>query len=373
MDDEPNLLDAFKRQLRREFSVETGVGATNGMVTLGRAGPFDVIVSDFLMPGINGAEFLAMVRKAAPLATRVLLTGHASLEGAAATVNEGQVFRILLKPVDTEVMVNTLHECVAHHRRLVSERELLEQTLTGSVKALTDVLSLASPTGFGRATRMRRLATRLLDKIEVDERWPIELAAMLSQLGVITLPPVVLAKVEAGEPLSEAEHAMIDQMPDVAESLLSPIPRMAPVVEAIRFSRRGYDGSGPPQEAAAAGEGIPLGGRILRLVEDFDELTASGMGSTEAQFQLENRSGRDYDPRLLDALGSVLNDDDGAEVRPALIADLTPGTVLGAPVRTRSRKLLLAAGQEITPSLIIRLRNLAATDDPVAEPLIIRT
>jgi response regulator RpfG family c-di-GMP phosphodiesterase len=370
VDDEQNLLDAFKRQLRREFAVETAVGAANGVMALNR-GPYEVIVSDFLMPGINGAEFLAMVLKAAPYTTRVLLTGHASLEGAAATVNSGQVYRILLKPVEHETLVSTLHECAAQHRRLMGERDLLEQTLTGSVKALTDVLALASPAGFGKATRIRRLVTSMLDRLEVEERWPMELAATMSQLGVVTLPPTVIDKIDTGEPLGLAEQELIDKMPAVAEGLLAPIPRMAPVVEAIRFSRRWFDGSGPPDERAA-GEQIPLGGRMLRLVQDFDEMTASGMPTAEAQVRVADRAGTDYDPALVRALALVLDDDEGAAVRTATLADVTDGAILGAPLRTRSGKLLLAAGQEITPSLLVRLRNLAVTEDPVAEPLVIR-
>jgi response regulator RpfG family c-di-GMP phosphodiesterase len=370
VDDDPNLLDALRRQLRREFSVETGVGAANGFMTLGKSGPFEVIVSDFLMPGINGAEFLAMVNKAAPLITRVLLTGQASLEGAAATVNSGQVFRILIKPVEQETLVSTLHECVAQHRRLIAERELLEQTLTGSVKALTDILALASPAGFGRATRMRHLVTRILNKLNVQESWPIELAATMSQLGVITLPPVVLNKIDADEPLTPAEQAMIDAIPAVAENLLAPIPRMAPVVEAIRFSTRRFDGSGPPDEHAA-GEQIPLGSRILRLVQAFDAMTARGMPTNEAQARLADRAGIEYDPTLLKVLTLILDDDEAA-VRATRLADVTAGAVLGAPLRTRAGKLLLAAGGEITPSVITRLRNLEVTDDPVAEPLMIR-
>src|SRR6188508_132585 len=92
VDDEPNLLDGLRRQLRREFAVETAVGAANGLVALKADEPFEVIVSGYAMPGINGAEFLAAAAKVAPTSTRVLLTGHASLTDAATTVNEGRVF-----------------------------------------------------------------------------------------------------------------------------------------------------------------------------------------------------------------------------------------------------------------------------------------
>ena len=183
VDDEPHILDALRRQLRREFAVETAVGAAKGLFALRAAEPFEVIVSDYLMPGINGAQFLAAARKAAPSATRMLLTGHTSLSDAAAVVNDGQVFRMLLKPVDQETMAAALRDCVLQYRLVVAERELLEQTLRGSVKALTDVLSLASPSGFGRATRMRRMASAVLDVLEVTDRWEVELAVEMSQLG----------------------------------------------------------------------------------------------------------------------------------------------------------------------------------------------
>ncbi len=64
VDDEQDLLDGLRRQLRREFDVETAVGAANGLFSLGKGAPFEVIVSDFMMPGINGAQFLTAARKA---------------------------------------------------------------------------------------------------------------------------------------------------------------------------------------------------------------------------------------------------------------------------------------------------------------------
>src|SRR5688572_14312364 len=217
VDDEPNLLDGLRRQLRRDFTVETAVGAANGLFALKPAEPFAVIVSDFLMPGINGAQFLAAAAKAAPTSTRMLLTGHTSLADAAVTVNQGRVFRMLLKPVDTETMTAALRDCVTQHRLVVAERELLERTLQGSVKALSDVLSLASPSAFGRASRMRRVASAVLDRVDVEDRWAVELAVEMAQLGIVALPPTVAGKLDTGAELTPAERAMVDELPAVAE------------------------------------------------------------------------------------------------------------------------------------------------------------
>jgi response regulator RpfG family c-di-GMP phosphodiesterase len=367
VDDEPDLLDGLRRQLRREFDVETAVGAANGLFTLGKGAPFTVIVSDFMMPGINGAQFLAAARKAAPNATRMLLTGHTNLADAAATVNQGGVFRMLLKPVEPETMVAALRDSVAQHRLVVAERELLEQTLRGSVQALTEVLSLVSPAGFGRGTRMRRVASAILDTVEVEDRWAMELAVQMSQLGVVSLPPPVAERLVAGAELSPAEQVMVDRMPEVAEQLISPIPRLGAVAEAIRYSRKGFDGSGTPQDGTA-GERIPFGGRLLRLVEDHDALLYQGVSPAVALATLRSSAGR-YDPALLEALATVAATAGG--VRGVALAEVQCGMVLAASVTSLSGVLLVNAGQEVTAGLLTRLRNFAELEDGVAEPVMV--
>jgi response regulator RpfG family c-di-GMP phosphodiesterase len=368
VDDEPHVLDALRRQLRREFAVETAVGAANGLFTLGQTEPFEVIVSDFLMPGINGAQFLAAARKAAPSATRMLLTGHTNLADAAVTVNQGQVFRMLLKPVDQTTMTAALQDCVTQHRLITSEHDLLEQTLRGSVQALTDVLSVANPVAFGRASRMRRVASAILDAIEAEDRWAAELAVQMSELGVVSLPPTVSHKLDSGAELTDAEQAMVDQIPDVSEQLISSIPRLTPVAKAIRYSRKGFDGSGVPNDAVS-GDRIPFGARLLRLLRDHDALISHGLPPAAALATLRSDASR-YDPALLEALVTCAMRGDG-NARGVMLDDLHTGMVLAAAVTSLSGVLLVNAGQEVTVTLITRLRNFASLKDGVAEPLMV--
>ncbi|GAA2512820.1 HD domain-containing phosphohydrolase [Winogradskya humida] len=359
VDDEPNLLNGLRRQLRRDFEVVTAVGAANGLFSL-KDGPFEVIVSDFLMPGINGAEFLAAVRKSAPDATRMLLTGHTNLADAASTVNDGGIFRMLLKPVDQETMTAALRDCVAQYRLVTGQRELLEQTLHGSVKALMDVLALANPAAFARASRMRRTAAAVLDRVPAADRWAVELAVMMSQLGAVSLPPAVTDKLSAGGPLTEAEQRMLDEVPDVAERLIAGIPRLTVVTDAIRGSRAG------------TGEDVPYGARLLRLVRDYDLLVEGGATAEIACLTLQAREGW-YDPALLAALTVEVRDDSFGAVTAVALQELGIGMVLAAGVHSGSGTLLVHEGQEVTPSLLSRLQNFASLDDGVAEPLMVRT
>ncbi|TMK43342.1 MAG: response regulator, partial [Actinobacteria bacterium] len=93
VDDDPFLLEGLRRQLRGTFELTTALGGHEGLDLLRTAGQgsFAVVVSDYQMPRMNGASFLASVRDVAPDATRMLLSGQADLNGVASVVNEGGV------------------------------------------------------------------------------------------------------------------------------------------------------------------------------------------------------------------------------------------------------------------------------------------
>ena len=164
VDDEPNVVSGLAMQLRRDYEV---VGASSGAEGLARlreraGGPedraFAAIVSDMRMPEMDGASFLAEAREVAPDATRLLLTGHSEFDAAIRAVNEGGLFRFLLKPCPPDELRVALRDAVEQHRLVVSERVLLEQTLRGSVRTLLEILAMTHPAAFGRAERVRRRA-----------------------------------------------------------------------------------------------------------------------------------------------------------------------------------------------------------------------
>jgi signal transduction histidine kinase len=144
VDDEPNLLAGLVHTLRRRFRVVTAESGQEGLRLLETPRPFDVIVSDYRMPGMDGAEFLRRSRQAAPGAVRVLLTGHASLEGAIAAVNEGHVFRFLMKPCPPEVLVGAVEAAAAEGRAVAAERHGLEEEIADLSGELKEASRLAT-------------------------------------------------------------------------------------------------------------------------------------------------------------------------------------------------------------------------------------
>jgi response regulator RpfG family c-di-GMP phosphodiesterase len=369
VDDEPRVLDALARTLRSSFQVSTATSGRQALDMLEHDGPFAVLVSDLRMPVMDGVMLFLWAREAAPDTTRVLLTGHADLQHAITAVNDGAVFRFLTKPCPPDLLLKTLQLAAEQNRLVTAERVLLEQTLRGSVKALTDILALVSPLAFGRGMRARTAVNELMDPCMSCGRWPMEVAAMLSQIGCVGLPPRALEKVYRGQALSDHEQAMVMRLPALAEELLASIPRLEPVREILRYQNKNYDGSGPPDDRVR-GESIPWGARALHVVLDLDVLETQGVPLPLAFNTMRERTGW-YDPTILEALATLrCGGDEGSKsvVRELPIRELRPGMVFDEDVKTVDGALLSARGHEVTAGLIERIRNFSA-EEGVKEPI----
>jgi response regulator RpfG family c-di-GMP phosphodiesterase len=359
VDDDAGILDGFRRQLRKEFSVETAVGPQEGLKILEARGPFSVVVSDLQMPGMNGIQFLAHVREQAPDTVRILLTGNADLQASIDAINQGQIFRFLTKPCTPELLASALTAGLAQYRLITAERELLEQTLSGSIKVLCDVLSLVNPEAFGRSSRIMRHAEAIAEHLHVTELWPLKTAAMLSQIGCVILPESVLKKVYRGAMLTEEESQLYNQHPFLAADLIARIPRMNRVAEIIRFQDKYYDGVGVPG-SHRQGNDIPMEARILKVALDFDALESAGKTKAEAFDELKRRK-EWYDPTIVEALKTAFAGEIKHESRTVVVADLRLGMLLGEDLKSAQDVLLASKGQEVNESIIIRLQNFKNT------------
>lgn len=358
VDDEPHILDGLRRMLRNEFTVDTASDPVSGLEQMAHT-TYSVVMSDFQMPQMNGAQFLAAARLANADTARILLTGQADLAGAAAVVNEGGIMRMLLKPAGRDQIVAALHAGVEHHRLITAERDLLDNTLRGSIRALTEVLSLANPTAFERSTRIRDLVAAIATAAAIELPWHAEIAAMLGDLGAIAAPPDVLRRAEQGHILSEEEQSVIDQLPFIADQILTGIPRIDEVRAAILDRPEpggGLDADSTPSVC------------LLRLARAFDALTARGIEPVTALASLRERPGI-YSPPLLDALADLLAREQDRRPRTIGVAELLPGMVLADDILTRAGLRLVTKGHQLTTSLVARVRNYAAIAPGVAEPI----
>jgi response regulator RpfG family c-di-GMP phosphodiesterase len=354
VDDEPLVLEGLSLHLRRAFKVFTASSGAAGLEILAAESDCAVVLSDMRMPQMSGAQFLAKVRELYPDTVRVLLTGQSDLESAILAVNEGQIFRFLTKPCAPNVLLAALGSAAKQHDLVIAERVLLEQTLHGCIKTLTEVLSITNPKAFGRASRAKKHLSDLLSYLGRAKDWQLEVSAMLSQIGCVTLPAEVLDRMYEGKPLGEEEAAMAAGLPRNAERLLAHIPRLEGVREILLHMDDHFEPSKPGQ--TLRGDTIPWGARALKVILDFASLEAQ-MGSTGAALDTMRGKTGWYDPAIMRAFSNVQGKAAASEVRSLSVRDLREGMLLHQDIITRTGMLLMAKGHEVTETLLERIAN----------------
>lgn len=353
VDDEPNLLEGLRNQFRKGYVVSTACGAARGLELFREHGPFSIVVSDMRMPEMDGVQFLSIVAREYPSTVRVMLTGNADLETAMKAVNQGQIFRFVCKPCPRDIMAGVIAAAGEQYDLLMAEKVLLEKTLKGCVKVLIDILALANPAAFGRAQRVKTYTAQIARLMQVNDVWKIEVAALLSQIGCITLPPETMEKVMANQALTTAESAMFAAHSNIGRNLIATIPRLEDVAEMIGrqhnlHCRVRSNSHIPPN--------IVLGGEILKAVTDFDRCLVDTRCKQKAIQSME-RHARDYNPDVLQQLHSLEIPEDGMATRTVAIRDIQTGMILAEDIRTKDGLLLLPKGQAFDDATKRRLEN----------------
>ena len=360
VDDEPNVLDGIRRQLRNRVDIETATSAAAGLDIIRQQGPFAVVVSDMRMPEMDGARFLAKVNEIAPQTVRMVLSGQADLESTISAVNEGRVFRFLLKPCNPETLFGVIQNGIEQYRLVHAEKHLLENTLNATVKVLFNVIGLINPVAQRRAAQIQRYAESAASALKLaPDMWQYHLAAMISQLGCITLPQETLARVFSGQPLGAEENKLYESHPEIAGKLLGTIPRLEAVAGMVAGQMR------VPSPDVARGDPSTwqpekIGAAILWAAVQFDRHIVLGRIPEQAA-QLVDQAAPGLPAVITQAMVKAMADDCGLVMTRAVkVRDLEIGMMLDADVMSARGIRLVPRGTEVTSPVLDRLKAVAA-------------
>lgn len=354
VDDDVNIRASFERNFRTKYKVVTAQSGEEGLVKLEVDGPFAVIIADYYMPGMNGVQFLTLAKKIAPDSERIMFSGQADLKVSIDAINEGDIFRFLSKPCPTERLEHILISAVEKYRLVTSEKEILEQTLKGSIKLLANILSIMSPKVFRQATDLRKTAQKIAQRLMTNNLWEIELAALFSQIGCVTIPVEILNKVYGGQILTQGETEIYFSHANAGGNLLRNIPRLEGIANAITYQFKQFNGGGYPRDGIK-GNDIPLMARIIKVVIDYEALLSQGKSPAQALAGMRRRY-EWYDKTILAALDAEISSvKTGFVVKAIKTEEITIGMVLADDIKDSVGAILIQKGYEITDVLQMRL------------------
>ena len=369
VDDEPNVLEAIKRSLHKRVAMDTATSGAEGLRLLAEAGPFALVVSDMRMPSMNGAQFLAKVREQSPDTVRMILSGQSDFQSTVEAVNDGHIYRFLCKPCPADKLLPAVEDGLRQHRLITAEKVLLEQTLSGSIKMLIEILGLVSPSASSRASRLQRYVLELAASLALPPRWQWGMGAYLSQIGCVTLPKEILAKVDAAQSLNDDETRLYESHPDIAQRLLATIPRLEDIAAIVRVQFGATDFAGKPADISQW-DVRSVGELLLRTAVEFDRLVAPGT-SREAAAEALRASKLGLPPPVIKALLTLKVAGREFTHRQVRLKDLAPGMILDEDLVSLKGIRLIPSGQEVTRTLIVRLSSIA-DGVGVAEPFRVR-
>ncbi len=321
--------------------------------------PPDLILLDIMMPGMDGYEVCERLKtdrqtRGIPV---IFVTGKVGVEDEIKGFEVGAVDYII-KPLSPPVVKARVE---THLRLRNSERhlkELLEKTLGGTVKMLTDMLSFANPSAFSRATRISHHVKEMAERLNMSHIWQFPMAAMLSQIGCMTLNPDTLERIHGAEHVSPEERNAFDRHPRVGYELIRRIPNLREVAEIMVRQRDLQVETGSGEKPTNL---VLQGSRMLKLALDYENLATAGKSASETLAVLRSNKTA-YGTETFDAFSSMIETSvPPSAVRHVNARELTPGMIINQDILTTKGKLLIAADTEVTLPVFETLNNFART------------
>jgi putative two-component system response regulator len=343
VDDEAHILSSLVRALRKDgYCIHTADSGQKGLAIAQKV-DLGVVVSDQMMPGMDGVTFLERLREIQPDTERILLTAYASLDNAVDAINRSWIFRYLTKPWNPEDLQQTIAKAFSAHnlrrenrflvhltRRQNSELQELNENLEGLVEERTRQLEEAVQEGVlmlakaaeardddtgSHIHRIRSASTRLALAAGVPQHEAHEMGffSMMHDIGKVHVPDCILQK---KGPLTDEEFVTMQGHCVAGETILGDKPFYAVARRIARSHHERWDGSGYPD--GLAGDRIPLEARIVAIVDVFDALTHArpykeAWPQAEAMDEMQRLAGRHFDADLLGRFVQLIKENDNGK------------------------------------------------------------
>ena len=332
VDDEPNVIRSLKRELRHEeYNIRSANSGMDGLDLL-KSNNIGVVVSDQMMPEMDGITFLESARQLNPDMVRILLTGHSSLKNAVAAINRSQIFAYLTKPWSSDALKGTLSSAFEHYNLVVENKRLQKLTheqndklklmnenleelvrkrtfqLEEAVQEGVVMLALAAEakdddTG-EHINRIRSLTHDICMGLNMssEEADGISFFSIMHDVGKIHISDRILKN--TGPSLSDEDWVIMKTHCVEGEKILGNKSYYKIARTIARSHHERWDGTGYPD--GLKGESIPLAARIVTVADVYDALIHErsykpAWPIEKAITEMKSLSGELFDPKVLNA------------------------------------------------------------------------
>ena len=323
VDDESSVRAILAAVLERQgYFAVTADGAEKALDLLKEGPAYDLVMSDIMMPGIDGLTLLDRVSVDYPGTPVVMFTAVHDIHVATSAFRRGAIDYVL-KPFERSQLLSVVTRAVEHGRlrrqnstyrqnleeivsartgRLRATMQDLERSYDITLEAMGDALDLRDAETEGHSKRVTAYTIAIAREmgLNAEELKVIARGAFLHDIGKISTPDSVLLK--RGK-LDDTETEIMREHCERGYEMVCKIPFLRDASTIVLAHQERFDGTGYP--SGLKGEEIPLGARIFAIADTLDAITSDrpyrkGRSFAEARAEIERCSGTQFDPAIVD-------------------------------------------------------------------------
>jgi putative nucleotidyltransferase with HDIG domain len=327
VDDEEAIREVVSTLLEAQgYTCSAAANGRAALENLAKNG-FDLVLSDIVMPEMDGLKLLAELRSHDPDVPVIMVTAMHDISIALEAIRAG-AYDYILKPFEKDQLHLSVRRAL-EHRRLVLENRTYQNDLEQLVAEKTQALSVAveqlqlsydytlealggaldakDAETEGHCQRVTAFTITIARAMGVDQALLRHIArgAFLHDIGKMGIPDDILRK---PGPLTHEEREVMRRHCEIGYSVLERIPFLKEAAEIVLSHQERYDGTGYPR--GLKGEQIPIGARIFAVADTLDAMISDrpyrkALPISAAREEIERFSGKQFDPRVVHVFLSI--------------------------------------------------------------------
>lgn len=330
--------------VRRGYSVSLATNSFQLFEEL-KEKPFEMVISKFGLPNLEARELIREVKRSDPDCMLIIILEEMNAELNEELLHLG-IYEVFIKPADNEKLLWSVKKGLEMRAAVVSYRKLIrsleEQNVTlqrqnsfltkrndeltknlsrlyenlrttyiKTIRALAQTIDAKDHYTHSHSENVSKYAVKIAESMGLytQEVELIRQACELHDIGKIGINDSILTK-ETELTVEEKEQIKLHSLKGA--QILEPLNFLVGVMELVRSHHEHYDGSGYPD--GHKGEEIPLGARIIHVADAYDAMISARayrktpLTKQEAIIELKINSGRQFDPKVIEAFLKVVNE-----------------------------------------------------------------